>query len=295
MVEAMKLPRVIGLLALSALATTGTATAGSKQVRAVVYEPQPSDSIRVIYVDGQPVAVLTNPELPVIVKVSFERLRSKRYMKAWVYVLNRTQETIELMPQQQLSVDVLTDDRKNFYSLQSQTPSTLAKTVEDAKNIERTAALFGGIVRSLSASISSNDTRATTESPFGTSTTSIHDRAEKAQAELQLVRLQTDMRLGVIESIHENMKASISSTLLRRNTLNPGISANGNMWFEFDFDPRKNPNFTHAFWKAYYQPNRRKDPTYAKAWEPELWMYRVTLRIPGHSPVSAVFAPTAGE
>lgn len=244
--------------------------------------------------DGQPVAVTLTPALPVILTVGFERLNSRQYLKAWAYVLNKSDQAVELIPQGQLTVDVLDDSGMVFRTLKPLTPSTILKDINNAKHSAQAGALFAGILSGLASAVTTRNTEISSvgnaqvtgqvgnasvhSSANVSSGTVIHDGADKLVERLARNGDRVRSALGAIESAYESMKSSASSAMLRRNTLDDGASANGYVWFDY-------PRIEHY----YYEKSVIHDG------EPEYWRYRVSLSIPGVPPVSVVFVPTPGE
>lgn len=302
------------LVGLSTLLLTSPDTTASaiRQVRPFVYEPAPSDSLRLIYVDGQPVALNLNPDLPVVLQMQFEHLNGEQYLKAWAFVLNRSDRTLELVPQSQFSIEVLADSDNVVCQLAPQTPSTILAAVDSEKRSKEAGVLFAGILSGIAAAVGTRDTRISRVGvsssagtvgrlPFsGTSASAdnviVHDREDKLDAALGRTTDRVSRSLGILNSVYDTMKASISSVLLRRNTLDHGGAANGFIWFDYGSgrEPAAQQRGITTF-DRFESAKQIRGSKNLSLGEPEKWRYRIRLSIPGLSPVTAVFNPTPGE
>lgn len=97
----LKLLLLCGVLLMPASAALARAT---PQRKALVFEPAASDSIQSFYFDGQPVALFWGGDLSRITSLSIVEVHGRRYVRVWLYVLNKTDHRIELIPQAQVSL-----------------------------------------------------------------------------------------------------------------------------------------------------------------------------------------------
>jgi len=273
----------------------------------IIFEPAPTNVIERVYVNGEPVAVITDPTFPAIVHIGVERLDSRYFLKVWLYLLNRSSDTWELVPQKQVSLQVLDDAGLSTKSILPRTPSSVLESIESEKSKSKALAFFSGVLGALAVSLSPPGateirTQSSTQGRMGSlegstswsaesqQRTILRDQKQNEADALERVRHRTSQSIDVIEALYDNMKQSVSSQLLRRNTLRPGVSANGNVWFEFGRKPSPNRSITTpAIEKV------RESSGVLKLWKPELWRFRVDIELPDRRKVTAEFSPVEGE
>ena len=217
------------------------------------------------------------------------------FLRVWAYVLNRSDNSLELVPQRQVAVDIVDDNDDATRTLPPQTPSTVLKRIDDEKTSQQAGVVFATILSGIGAALSSKDTRVTNiggsishghvgglsvgGSSVHVSETTIHDAQDKFAAQLQQNSLGMGQSLADLEAVYEDMKSGVSSGLLRRNTLYSGTSANGYVFFEFG------RVHVESGITAFAPEGRSADAL----------RYAVTLSIDDALPVRVVFIPVPGE
>jgi hypothetical protein len=222
---------IVAVLAVCGVVSSAVpASSARQQAHSVVFEPEAQENVRRFYVDGQPTAVVLADSLPLVLEIQPELIDQKHYIRVWAYVLNQSGSAFELVPQSQMSVSVLGEGASVVRTLQPQTPSTMLKTIDDEKHHRMTDAFLAGVAGGIASALSTHDTQVTLA---GGGEATVHDAQDKLAARLDRNVDRTAGAMGSLERLYASMKSTASASLLRRNTLDPGMAANGCVYFDY--------------------------------------------------------------
>ncbi len=274
------------LLASLSLALLPTLGYASQQVRSdgsIVYEPLVSDRVSRFYTNGRPAAVVLNDSLDAVMSLDAVNVASDTYIRVWCYVRNKSTKTLELMPQDQLSLESYGEGDRLVHLLPPDAPSLVLLRIDVQKEAAQANAFLGGLVSSIGAAVSAAARPHTTTTEI---TGDIHatmitrEDNRDLEAKQNAIQARTEALQASLENLYENLKTSVSSECLRRNTLPPGLSANGYIYFPFGSP-------TIQYLRGARKVTVRPSPSDLR--------YRVRMSIPGLAPCVVQFTPVAGE
>lgn len=233
----MKIRRLTSSLLGLLLLVVWTTVAVAGPPRSLVFEPLPVDGIRRFYSNGVPAAVVDSGSTALAVSLDLVTVASRPYVRLWMYVCNRSDETIELVPQSNVWLQGLGDEYQVVSDFYPTAPTIVLKHIDESMLNSMSAAFLGGLVSAIGASLGARNTQASVSASgnggFSSATITVHDAAEKAAAASQAIGERTAAQMEHLEQFYNGLKSSVASSCLRRNTLEPGASASGYLYFDF--------------------------------------------------------------
>lgn len=281
----MKSNRIPILLLMATFAGMPQVTAAARLSPPTVFVPAGKDSIQSFYVNGQPIAISLADSLGLMLALDVDEIAGKDFVRLWAFVQNNSGQTVELIPQSQFVLKALNLDFSLVRTARAQTPTAVLQQIEDEKTTRQSLALLSGAVASLGAALSARNSTGTARTVFApghgsaTTTLELNDAAEKLNARLGQVGSNTLEAVDRLQRLYEGAKAAVSSEMLRRNTLPPGLSANGCLFFDLE---------TATVVEAPAVRNRKFE-------RPRDQTYVLFVRIPGFSERQISFWPSEGE
>lgn len=224
---------------------------------------------------------------PVALAVSLDlaEIGTRKYIRLWIYARNNSDTTLDLVPQRQVWVQGLGDESQNVAELFPSTPTDILQHIEDEKIQAQSMAFIGGLLASIGNSLSTQDTEADINVQSGASAKraaiTFHDAPDKVRARQDRLNVRMASSNESMESFYSGLKSAIAVGCLRRNTLDPGASANGYVYFDYG-RPQTVIHFAHG-------RTRVISPT------PDELSYTVRLTIGNGPQVQVEFLANEGE
>lgn len=258
----------------------------------VVFEPNPTDGVSSFYTNGNPVAVKLSDSVSFVLALDLCDIGSKQYVRLWALVRNNSEQTFDLKPQQQFSVKALGDDFSITCNMQPQPSSLLLGRLESEMHWSQAAAMLSGVVSTIAANIDPPSNTSGGFSVVGPDLTQssgkfqINDAGTKLEARVGGIATRTAGEVHSLGAIYESARTAVSSGILRRNTLAPGLAANGYIYFDFEsvappIDAPKQRGWAGQVRVESAMASRQT--------------YVVSIAIPGQPPQSVSFWPVEGE
>lgn len=206
----------------------------------VVFEPNPADGVSGFYTNGNPVAVKLSDSVSFVLSLDLCSIGAREYVRLWALVRNDAVQTFDLKPQQQFSVKALDEGFEVTCIMQPQPSSLLLGRLESEMHWRQAASMLSGVVSSLGVILSPTENTSggfSVSGPQQSSTTGefhLNDGASRTEARMDRIANRTASDIRALGAIYESAKSSVSSGILRRNTLAPGLAANGYVYFDFN-------------------------------------------------------------
>ncbi len=224
---------LLGLLLL--FVWTTAAIAGTP--RSLVFEPLPVDGVVRFYSNGVPAAVVDSGPTALAVSLDLVTVASRPYVRLWMYVCNRSDETLELVPQSNVWLQGLGDEYQVVSDFYPTAPTIVLKHIDENMLNSMSAAFLGGLVSTIGARLGARNSQAhlsvSGDGGSSSATITVHDAAEKAAAASQAIGERTAAQMASLEHFYNGLKSNVASSCLRRNTLRPGESASGFLYFDY--------------------------------------------------------------
>lgn len=185
----------------------------------LVYETMPFDNGYSYFANGLPVASVSEGDKRILVTLEETELFSKKYVRAWVLVENRSDKPYLLEPASVFKL-LGVKDSLNRFEFSPEAPSKILEAVDNKAASDMIFTVIGGTLRSIAA----EDTKVT-----GSNGTvySVNDREEKQNR----IWDETGERLKNKAEMYDTFISSFNAGVLRKNTVFPGKSVNGYVYF----------------------------------------------------------------
>jgi hypothetical protein len=184
------------------------------------------------FTSGQPIAAIESDEAFMMLSLEPTHIASRPYIRLWLLYQNTTDTPYLLEP---LNFVTLTTTRLSRSKTQSSTPESPTKIlahISNEKAITLIAQAIGGTLQEMSVKPTTSKTIIDDSAIPGrrlTATTVVNDREEK----ISDVRDRTSQAMWDTAIWYDVYENSINKGILRRNTVFPGQSVNGFIYFPF--------------------------------------------------------------
>jgi hypothetical protein len=194
----------------------------SSTVPLAVYLPQQTAELKSFYRNGLPLGVIKMDSSIAMVLLEPVTVVNKKYMRLWFLYKNNSNSEYLLEPMKclKLNMEKINDSKKHYDNISPESPT---KILADIENAQATATIFQVIGGTLEA-MSTKPTKVT--DPKGKEWT-IDDRDYKKDVIIN----RTGALVSATETMYDIFKQSVNTGILRRNTVFPGESINGFVYF----------------------------------------------------------------
>ena len=199
----------------------------------LVYEPTNDSNIFTYYSNGIPISNVITDEAFILFAVDETKLFSRAYLRVWMLYENTDSVAFILEPYNFLTL-YAEKDRKKFGDFYAESPSKILGAIDEEKAVAMIFQAIGGTLEAITA----EDTRI--RSSTGEAYR-IGDREGKRDRVLR--RNREDLQNTAYW--YDSFKQSINTGVLRKNTVFPGKSVNGYLYY-----PLKDIDGTGA-WNEY--------------------------------------------
>lgn len=184
-----------------------------------VFQPT-GEGVEWYYVNGLPFGVVEDESSLLLLTLEPTSLSSRRYVRLWVLYQNKDQKSFLLDPGGTFSVKVM-----GFPEVLPESPTKILASIDNEKAASLILQAVGGALQTMS-------TQPTQITTSGGQSATVNDRREKQQ----VVQDRTKTQIGVTASYYDAFRESLSSGILRRNTLFQNQAVNGYVYFELPKD-----------------------------------------------------------
>ena len=189
------------------------------------YLPQQDDNVMPFFTSGQPIASVKKDQAFLLLTVEPVIITRKPFVRLWVLYKNQSETPYLLEPQKFASIAVTSTTNNQTINCEPETPTRILAHVKNEKAMAQILQAIGGTLQAMSVEPSSAETRFSD----GTSATTIfNDRDEKQAIAID----KTKGAMANTEQWYNLYAKSINEGILRRNTIFPGQSINGYIYFQ---------------------------------------------------------------
>jgi len=184
-----------------------------------IYLPTQTSQITPFYINGVPMGAVESDSAFIMVSLEFVELGSAGYMRLWLLYSNETNLPYLLEPLNSFTLAV-TSAKQSCEGIVPESPTQISSRIDNERARRMILQVIGGALETLS-------TRPTTVTSPSGAVLRIDDTDEK----IRRTQDRTEARLYNTATYYDVFKGSINAGILRRNTVFPGQSVNGYVYF----------------------------------------------------------------
>ncbi len=212
---------------LSAVALFGCVTAKPPSI----FVPHPQADVTYYYRNGMPIVVAKiESSLVCFVLDHSAQLGTTRYIRLWALFQNNSHSNLLFEPLKFFSL-TLHDGRDSLDTVWPESPTKILTRMSNDAATNLILQSIGGTLKALS-------TQPTTVTSSSGERSQLNDRQEK----IDKISEQTNASVAGTAALYRAYANSASSGILRRNTILPGESVNGYVYFQFPATRERNLN-----------------------------------------------------
>ena len=185
-----------------------------------IYLPSQAGRVVPFYVNGVPIGAVASDSTFMMVSLDFVTVGGAGYMRLWLLYENDGRTPLLLEPLSAVTLAVVSPS-DSCDGIVPESPTQLAKRISNEKAKSMILQAIGGALEALSV----QPTKIT--SPSGEEILRVGDTDEKVAR----VQDRTDARMRNTATYYDVFKRSVTTGILRRNTVFPGQSVNGYIYF----------------------------------------------------------------
>lgn len=185
-----------------------------------IYLPAQADRVAPFYVNGVPIGAVASDSAFIMVSLEFVTIGRAEYMRLWLLYENEGNTPLLLEPLSAVTLGV-TSGRDSCDGIVPESPTQLAKRVSNEAAKSMILQAIGGALEALSV----QPTRIT--GPLGEEILKVDDTDEK----LERIRDRSSAGIRNTAVYYDVFRRSVTTGILRRNTVFPGQSVNGYIYF----------------------------------------------------------------
>ncbi len=211
------------------------------------YMPRESDDVFPFFTKGQPIAAVQSDNAFILLSMERTILANRRYFRLWILYQNISEEPYLLEPLKFTTFTLTSVSENKTGTSNPESPTKILADISNEKALSLIVQAIGGSLQSMAA----NPTTAETRFNDGSSaTTTIYDQQEKKDT----IADQTANAMANTAMWYDLYQNSISDGILRRNTIFPGQSVNGFIYFPFPIGRKwRNDSYTvYTSQKSYF-------------------------------------------
>lgn len=198
-----------------------TAIGCASTVPPSVFLPQEDVHVRSFYRNGVPIGVANLDSLLFMFSLDVAKVSQTEYLRLWFLCLNgSSSETFLLEPAKVLRLD-MRGTEKSILDIQVESPTKILAKIENNKAAALILQAVGGALQAVSTQPTTISNRQTGE------TWTLNDQREKIRAEGD----RTAGAIATTSQLYNIFMQSINTGILRRNSIFPGESVHGYVYF----------------------------------------------------------------
>jgi hypothetical protein len=189
----------------------------------IIFEPVSVPNVSTIYSNGVPLASSSIDNVSFLLSLDQTEISGNEYFRLWVLFQNESDSTMLLEPSKIFSIIAIPKKASGIgqeFTMQAQSPTIILNKVENAEALRSIMTAIGGTLEAVSA-------KNTTVTSNHGDRYEINDASEKRDK----INERTSSSLVSISNWYSIYKSSISSGILRKNTLFKDQSINGYLYF----------------------------------------------------------------
>jgi len=232
--------------------------------RPVIFEPVPSANTRSYFANGEPFAIVTTDSAIVMLVLDpADLVAYNSYLRLWCLYYSKASEPVLLDPGSMARLVSTKIKKHESQELAPESPTTILKLISSEAAGKEILQIIGGALAGAGKAMAVQPTTVIGGGTASGASWSVNDAADKRGAVTDKAARRTTMATQETETAYELYSRSVNAGILRRNTVFPGGSVNGYIYF---LASGKYPEYQHV----------------------------VALRFP-HSDVDVEFNPAPGE
>ena len=210
------------------------------------YLPEQRQNVLPFFTSGQPIAAAQADEAFMLMSLEPTHVAGRPYIRLWLLYQNTSDQPYLLEPLKFTTLTAKCISRGMSESSMPESPTKILAHISNEKSKKMIMQAIGGTLQAMAVKPTTARTEVYAKSspglPAFTATTTVNDESEK-RAEVHDRTVNAMMNTSMWYELYQN---SISEGILRRNTLFPGQSANGYIYFPFNlplverYDPNRN-------------------------------------------------------
>ena len=188
----------------------------------IIYLPTQNSEVMSFYRNGLPFGVISTDSSFIIVLLEPTKVAGTKYMRLWLLYKNSSKTPYLLEPLEAVKLRFLgiQSDKKSFDNIAPESPTKILAHIKNEKTVNLIMQTIGGTLKTISTEPT------TITGPKGERWV-VNDRDDKVDA----IRAQTMTSMINTAILYDVFMNSVSSGILRRNTIFPGESVNGYLYF----------------------------------------------------------------
>jgi hypothetical protein len=184
-----------------------------------IFVPSETASVVSYFRNGIPIASFSEDSSLVVLSLEESDLGNTKYMRLWFLYKNNSMTPYLLEPLKIVTLS-LKGTKRSYDDIGPESPTNVLARIDNEKAISLIAQAIGG-------ALSAASTRPTTLTISSGEEMVVNDQAEKKEAKM----LQTSSSMTTTSLLYDEFKHSVNAGILRRNTIFPGESVNGYVYF----------------------------------------------------------------
>lgn len=184
---------------------------------AIKYYPKESSVTAAYFVNGEPVAVIEEDEFLLLLNLETVSIAGSTYTRVWLLFENKTSAPVLFEPLKFGTLTSIRISRSRSMKAVPQSPTTILAHVSNEETARVIALTVGGALEAMA------------QEPTRTSSGATIDDTWYKQ---KTVANETKAEVADVRSWYGAYRQSIDSGVLRKNTVFPGQSVNGCIYFE---------------------------------------------------------------
>jgi len=190
----------------------------------VIYLPTQDSEVMSFYRNGLPIGVVNTDSSFIIVLLERTAVSSTNYMRLWLLYKNNSNAPFLLEPLKAVKLSIQ-GRKSSFDNITPESPTKILAHIKNEKTVTLIAQAIGGTLKAMS-------TQSTTiTNPKGDKWV-VNDREAKVDA----IESRTTSSMVSTAILYDIFQSSVNSGILRRNTVFPGESVNGYIYFPLPAD-----------------------------------------------------------
>jgi len=188
----------------------------------VIYLPTQDSEVMSFYRNGLPIGAVNTDSSFIIVLLEPTELAGTEYMRLWLLYKNNsnTPYLFEPLKAVKLNIPSIQADEKSFDNIAPESPTKILAHIKNEKTVNLITQAIGGTLKAMS-------TQSTTITNTKGDKWVVNDREAKVDA----IESRTASSMVSTAILYDIFQSSVNSGILRRNTVFPGESVNGYVYF----------------------------------------------------------------
>jgi hypothetical protein len=184
-----------------------------------IFMPKESGQLTSFYRNGIPIGSMKCDSATMMMQLGTEEIIGTHYVRVWVLYQNNSTTPYLLEPMKTISLNIV-GKNYSFFDQKPEAPSVILSHIDNDKATNLITQAIGGTLQALTV-------QPTTITNSDGSESKLNDQGEKRS---QIVT-ETAASMASTASMYEVYKSSVNSGILQKNTIFPGESVNGYIYF----------------------------------------------------------------